>query len=50
MSFTTAPSAVNSLVPIQGQQSTHFCLSCLYCCVHSSNSFWFISMKSFKAL
>lgn len=30
--------------------STYFCLSVLYCCVQSSNNFWFISMNSFKAL
>lgn len=28
----------------------YFCFSALYCCVQSSNSFWFISMKSFRAL
>ena len=29
---------------------TYFCLSALYCWVQSSNSFWFISIKSFSAL
>ena len=29
---------------------TYFCLSALYCWVQSSNSFWFISIKSFRAL
>lgn len=29
---------------------TYFSFSALNCCVQSSNSFWFISMKSFRAL
>ena len=32
------------------KRATHFSFSALNCWVQSSNSFWFISMKSFSAL
>jgi len=35
---------------LQCIKNDYFCLSGLYCCVHSSNNFWFISMNSLSAL